>query len=302
MNRVFKSMALHALRGSGVNALLRRRTGSALRILAYHGVDARAERPENFDGFQVHPETFRRQLDRIGRLFRVVRLSDALQRGSWPERALAITFDDGYLNNIETAAPILEEFGMPATFFVTTGFLDGRCAPWWYVLRAWACERKESPARIAAMEAEWKDLSNAEREARQASLGPSTGPLPYPLMKWSDARRLAERGFEVAPHTVTHINLNRESSDVIRSEIGESTRTVAEQTGTRPVAFSYPYGRPQDISEDAIAAVRAAGCLGAVTTAEGLNGPGGDPFRLFRLNVTDNHSGPAFDWLVSRGY
>jgi hypothetical protein len=62
--------------------------------------------------------------------FNVLPLAQAIDRlyaGAIPSRALAITFDDGYADNEAIAAPILQRLGLTATFFVSSGFLDGDC-------------------------------------------------------------------------------------------------------------------------------------------------------------------------------
>jgi hypothetical protein len=70
-------------------------------------------------------------------------------------------------------------------------------------------------------------------------------------------------------------------------------------TGTKPASFAYPYGRPEDIPEQAVAALRRSGCACAVTTVEGMVKSGDDVFRLKRYNVTGNHSAAALEAMVS---
>ncbi len=291
-----KARALRLLSAAGGSALARACCPGA-RILAYHGVDPIQDPRLNFDGFQVPPEVFAAQLDHLKRHYTVRPLAEVvdglLGRCPLPPRAVAITFDDGYANNLAVAAPLLRARGLPATFFVTTGFLDGTHQPWWYRVRA-ACLPAEAIRREAAL----KDLPAAQREVELAKL-PATGPGPYAFLDWAAARELVRQGFTVGPHTLTHPALARETPDVQRREIMESVRRVAEETGCAPDVFSYPYGGDR-AHDDAVAGwVRAAGCRAALTTAVGRARVGGDPFQLPRLSVTGRHVGASFAALVS---
>src|SRR5690242_1020924 len=98
-----------------------------LSILIFHRI-----RPEPDPVLPSEPSAaeFDALLAHIGRQFVVVPLGEAVRRlydGTLPTRALAITFDDGYADNLDIAAPILVRHGMPATVFVATGYLDGSC-------------------------------------------------------------------------------------------------------------------------------------------------------------------------------
>ena len=81
------------------------------------------------------PGSFRAQVDWLGRRMRVLTLPEAIERiaseSPWREPAALVTFDDGYRDNFEAAAPILRERGIPATFFLPTAFLEAPRLPWW---------------------------------------------------------------------------------------------------------------------------------------------------------------------------
>jgi peptidoglycan/xylan/chitin deacetylase (PgdA/CDA1 family) len=294
-----KNAALRAASVFGLNALARGRHRGCARILAYHGVDPDTARPENFDGFQVPAGVFASHLAMLTRRFHVVPLLDiarALDDGSaLPENAVALTFDDGYANNLTTAAPLLAKFGCPATFFVTTGFIDGTARPWWYIVRSAVRDR----TRIMAMESELKSLPVAERDRRVAELAPGAAGDPYPFMNWEQVRSLAGHGFEIGAHTVRHVALGREPDRVAEEEVASSFRRVSELTGAKPVSFAYPYGRAEDVTDVALAALRRQECSCAVTTIEGMVRPGDDVLRLKRYSVTGNHTADALEALLS---
>ena len=296
-----------------------------VRILAYHGVDPSPDPLVNFDGFQVAPDVFRRQMDLLAGQYTIWPLSRIVQGfldgSGLPDRLVALTFDDGYRNNLLVAAPILKEYGFPATFFVTTGFIDGTHRPWWYQLRtALAASRRPSvmsPAgvtmelgprakRIRAMlelERELKNLDDGKREETLTvlmnALGVDADEYPYPFMNWSEVKALAEAGFDIGPHTVSHINLAAEKGTVAICEVRQSLRRVREMTGCDARIYSYPYGGALDGTSDVREVFSGEGVLGAVTTVSGMNDRSCDLYRLKRLNITGNHGVVSFDALMS---
>lgn len=108
--------------------------GDAPAILMYHRV---ASPPVDPWGLAVSPENFRSQLQALKRRRTTLSMDDfaaRLRKGTLPADAVALTFDDGYLDNLEQAKPILEEEGVPATILVTTGWLDSQNLFWWDAL------------------------------------------------------------------------------------------------------------------------------------------------------------------------
>lgn len=108
-----------------------RRPSTRAIILLYHSVSEAA-----FDPWAlcVRPEDFAAHLEILRRRARVLSLNemlDALERGTLPERAVAITFDDGFVDNLEHARPHLERHGFPATVFVTAGLVGSGRSFWW---------------------------------------------------------------------------------------------------------------------------------------------------------------------------
>lgn len=291
-----KSTVLAIAAGTGVFTLSRRMTRNAARILAYHGVDDRADPALNFDGFHVHPDVFEQHLRTLAGHYHVVTLrslAECFRDGRAPPRgAVAITFDDGYRNNLTHAVPLLRKYNLPATFFITTGFIDGTHQPWWFRLRA------AGGVDVVTREAQFKRLASAERERAMQSEGIPPA-LPYPMLDWDGLRQILAAGHDVGAHTVSHVSLAHESAETVAGEVHDSVARIAEMTGQAPVLYAYPYGEAAHFTSEIIRPVRAAGCIGGVTTVEGLNGAGTDPFLMRRFNVTGNHDRNAFRALVS---
>jgi peptidoglycan/xylan/chitin deacetylase (PgdA/CDA1 family) len=113
----------------GVLRSLRRQPGPV--ILMYHRVASPSTDPW---GLAVSPDRFRDQLRLLARRRTILAMDElgaALGAGSLPPRAVALTFDDGYRDNLTNAAPLLEEVGAPATVFLTASAIGGRAPFWW---------------------------------------------------------------------------------------------------------------------------------------------------------------------------
>ncbi len=308
---MLKHLVIAGLHGSGWVALRRLRTRRRFRVVTYHGVDERDDPVLNFDRLQTPPSRFRAQLERLAREYRMVDLQAAVRQwqdgGEWPDRGLAITFDDGYLNNVEVAAPILRHMGLPATFFVTAGYVEGRVEPWWYQLRrflAGSTGRAMPPALEARrLESEWRLLPDSERRRRFQSLGASNPPPApcYPFMRESDLRRLVEWGFDVQPHGDLHLSFLAETASRLAEEVAESAAFIRRATGRAPWGYAYPYGH--EPSDPAVADRLFAdhGLRVAVGTREGCNGPGAPRWALRRWDLHGGYTPAAASLRVAGG-
>lgn len=249
-------------------------------ILLYHGVTNESSRGlGNFDGKHVNVDLFRRHLAMLQRARRIVPLAElieALRRRARTEGMVALTFDDGYRNNIEHAAPLLGERGAPATFFLATGYI-GR-SRWAWVDRLEAaldraaegefassvlCERvrlvraaDERQKVLMRVKALLKVLpwQQAEARAREMELELGVGDVPpyglYRFMSWEDARQLRAAGFEIGAHTVNHALLSRVPMSEAEQEIVESQSRVLAEIGSCSETFCYPNGKRRDYTPE----------------------------------------------------
>jgi peptidoglycan/xylan/chitin deacetylase (PgdA/CDA1 family) len=283
------------------------RRGSLL-ILMYHRVLAEADPllPDEPDA-----ATFAMQMDLVKRLCNVISLPEAAERlaqDSLPPRALAITFDDGYRNNLETAAPILEARGLTASFFIATGFIDGGCMFNDVVLEALRLSpgeldltdiglgRHEFPDTVARQRAlsgilpKLKYFDPSQREAATERLAERAGlaRLPRLMMNEDELRRLAGMGMDIGGHTVNHPILTKVSYAHALTEITECKRRLEEILEQRVTSFAYPNGRPgEDYVADHVSAVRDAAYSIAVTTSSGAARRASDPYQLPRVAPWD---------------
>ncbi len=294
-------LAFSILSGAGPRA--------RLGILIFHRV---LPKPDPLFPEIPDAERFGEMMGWVRDWFRVLPLSEAVERlrsGSLPARALAITFDDGYADNAEVAAPILRRYGLPATFFVASGMLDG--GRMWNdtvveSLRACAHDeldlaliglgrfalRDESQRRTAidAILAAIKRLPYEERAARVDRIAETAAAtLPANLMMRSEQLRdLVAFGMEIGAHTVTHPILRQMDDDRAFREIADG-REALEGIIAAPVSlFAYPNGVPGvDYDARHVEMVKRCGFQAAVSTAWGVSDRASDHFQLARFTPWD---------------
>jgi peptidoglycan/xylan/chitin deacetylase (PgdA/CDA1 family) len=327
LKRSPKSLAADLLHATGAlraarlarEALLRR---PALAILCYHRV-APAAAP--FSPLCLTPREFERTLAILARRRDVWPLR---QVGDWlagrarlRRDTLVVTFDDGYADNHEHAAPALERLGMPATFFVSTGLLArGGEGFWWDEIGA-RLDRCSEPRLIESVRAEERVrallreyvaspperrrarartlvaiLKWAPAEERTRLLGSLRENLPGPepraadlLMTTDQVRDLARRGFEVGGHGVTHAAFSALDPARRRDE-SRRCRDDLSALGIEARSFAYPYGDAGD-GGDGARAVAEAGFVLAVTTEERVATPADAPLLLPRKVISKQSAG-----------
>jgi len=219
--------------------------------------------------------------------------------GHW----VAMTFDDGYADNVHAALPLLAKHRAHATFYLTAGLMERREPAWWDQLAHllttsplpafdWQGERLEIgtlSARRAALHRLLPEMRvRPEARARQleelrAALHVAA-PAPCEFATWTEAARLAAAGMEIGAHTLTHPHLSLLSPEEQQAEIAGSAMLVRERLGAAPTGFAYPGG---DYDAASVAAVRAAGLAHAVTTRSGDVRPGADSLLLHRRGLSE---------------
>ncbi len=297
------------------NSLLKPLTGTiaALRggrrivVLTYHRVLAE---PDPLRSGDVTAADFESHVRTIGRYFNAMTFGDAaatLAGGGFPSNCVAITFDDGYRDNHDIALPILKKHGVPATFFVTTGFLDDDVM-WNDVVIESVRARIGDSIDLGAIGGERETLETADdaaallrkilpkikrlppdqRPQAVADLSRAAGYVRNArfMMTESEVRSMHQSGMEIGAHTVSHpILMNLEDDDAYR-EIEDSKRALEGITGEPVSSFAYPNGRPgKDFSDREVELVRRAGFRCAATTEWACATPDADAFRIPRVSL-----------------
>jgi peptidoglycan/xylan/chitin deacetylase (PgdA/CDA1 family)/CelD/BcsL family acetyltransferase involved in cellulose biosynthesis len=260
---------------------------------------------------------FERQLRRLAQLGTVVPLAPALRSLTTgqplPPRAVALTFDDGYRDNLEVGVPVLERLGLPATFFLVPGILEGTVRPWWETV-AWAVttsgkatvgwDGQELPTRgrdglrsLARLTERLKGLDQAARHRAVAELLERLEPDGEPdmgglFLDWDGARELLRRGFTVGAHSMDHAILARESPKAQLQDLVESRRRLETELDVAVDLLAYPNGSRVDYDAVTVDAARRAGYSHALTARSGWNSPGTPIFEVRRV-VLEPHRGFA---------
>jgi len=177
----------------------------------------------------VSPRLFEKQIKYLlSRNFKVISLTQLVEslkgNSTLPPKSVVITFDDGYKNNYIYAYPILRKYNLPATIFLTTGFLNGSVKP-------------------TSFSGTYKKIF-------------SEYPQEGVPLSWEEIREMSENGIDFGAHTVSHPRLTKIPLKKAREEIEESKREIEEKLGKQVKCFAYPYG---DYNEKIIELVKEAG-------------------------------------------
>jgi len=299
-------------------------------VLMYHRVDPPNSRPDLHVGSLygvergVPVEVFEQQMRFMAKHFDPRPTTDL-----WPEDArrpgFAVTFDDGYADNLHLAAPVLSRLGIPATVFLSTDFIGTDRRFWWETLGAMfretrvpelrsagACWPEGAPSKLPAKllvssqaergRAHWvvsEALMRTPADTIDAVFGELGRALEvdvrreerdWPLLTWEQVRELMTHGFDIGAHGAGHLNLGLAPDEVARDQVARSVTDVAERTDRAVRTFAFPYGGPEHRSPAALDAVREAGCEWAFTTELGVATPHDGPLVLPRAGLTRGDS------------
>jgi peptidoglycan/xylan/chitin deacetylase (PgdA/CDA1 family) len=252
-------------------------------ILVYHRVCMLDDDP-----FQlaVAPVNFREQICYLRDHWPVVRLSEALHKRTDP--AVAITFDDGYADNLLHALPILEECRVPATFFVTTGYLDMQREYWWdqlELLKVSVSERMPPEDNLHTM---LRKLPPDEREKcldalfTRRSTEPRFRQTHRPLTSVELQQMADSEWADIGAHGVSHTAFSALAPEVQHEELIASKTLLQELLQREISLFSYPFGKADDYTHASVAFCKDCGFSLAVANIPGQVHRWTDPYQLPR--------------------
>jgi peptidoglycan/xylan/chitin deacetylase (PgdA/CDA1 family) len=295
----------------GFSRLVRQLRSRSVAIVMYHGVVSQP--PPVFDWCQLDKTRFQEGIAFLSQEYCVIPLAEAVDRLSrglpLPQRAVALTFDDGFRNVYTTAYPILKRYQVPATVFLVTSLIETRQPPWLERLlhalmtscqasvsfsgKEWSLSTGQLraafyqtlSARLKAMEVWEKEEKLAE--LYQALGGQSQVPPDSPLatMNWEEIEQLARTGLvSFGSHTHTHQILSRCSLERQREELSISRDILREHLGSADL-FAYPNGSWTDFTEDTKSLLVELGYRCGLATVPGLNLAGANLYELRRIPV-----------------
>jgi peptidoglycan/xylan/chitin deacetylase (PgdA/CDA1 family) len=275
-------------------------------VLVYHRVTSLSSDPQLL---AISPENFRAHMKHLKSNFPIVRFEDDWSNVKEP--SIAVTFDDGYADNVIEALPILEEIGVPATFFISTGNLDTMHEYWWDELERIIMGERDLPERFTLISTDfrqdWPTASPASRETFYQQLLPlmmqldparreewliqlrqwaqvgEKGREAYRAMTSDELRYLAgSEWVTIGAHTVTHTPLSILTIEKQREEILSSKHQLETLIGKEIKTFSYPFGRKKDYDRTSIHLCREAGFIKAASNFPGQVHRWTDQYQLPR--------------------
>lgn len=290
-------------------------------VVTYHRVRAKGEagRADWLEAERgIDARTLRAHMAFMLRHFTPAPLAEILAGpGDGHRMRFAVTFDDGYEDNLTVAAPLLKSMGIPATAFVVSEYVGTDRRFWWESLAEMvrttprtSLSAGEASPDLAALEGALPLETQAQKEEAHRTLvralnrieagrvwgvldrlGEALGVAArregrdYRLMDWAQLEAIQAQGFEIGGHTASHANLGAGEPGAIAGEVEGCVTALARRLG-RPVrTFAYPYGGPDNRSEAAAKAIERQGCVAAVTTDVGLVRRGTSPWLWPRIDL-----------------
>jgi peptidoglycan/xylan/chitin deacetylase (PgdA/CDA1 family) len=284
-----------------------------LLVVNYHRIGD--HRATDFDPevFTIHQEGLASQVKTLKKRYSLLNLGEAMEiiRGTSKPRGLSVllTFDDGYLDNMTLAVPVLKAHGTSAVFFLVTGYLDNPGQiPWWDQIASMTRRCVGKTITISQPEP-WSITvtdDNADRVIRSLlarfrsdgihekrffdELGAQTCrakaqiPGTRLMMNWGDARQLLADGMTIGLHTHTHTILSRLDETHQANELATCRCKMRQQLGFEAKVLAYPVGTPGTFTPATKRLAREAGIEAAFSFYGGTNKPGEiDPFDVRRV-------------------
>ena len=209
------------------------------------------------DSVTVGVRQFATQIRYLSDHYQIVRLEDVIVAGAAAAGAgplVAITFDDGYLDNYENAAPILAKHRVHATFFVSTDHVE----------------------------------QNLPFEHDLQKLG-----YGLPNMNWDQIREMQAAGFSFGSHTARHANLAQVDAETAREELIRSKAALERELRLDRVMFAYPFGKREDITPERARQIEEAGYACNCSAYGGANEWPVDRWNIRRIGVNHQFDLPA---------
>jgi peptidoglycan/xylan/chitin deacetylase (PgdA/CDA1 family) len=302
--------------------------GRRLLVLGWHSVEGTWRVP-SAPGTGLR--ALERQLRAIARRGTIVPLLPALralkEARPLPPRPVALTFDDGYRDNLTLAAPLLARLGLPATIFLVPGFLSREVVHWcehlaWAFTRARAraadfegglLELGSTSARAKAVRLVEDRLLRCDRVRREACLSdlverldPAGGFDPDPLfLDWDGARTLAragaQTGMTIGSHSLRHDVLSREPAEAQRVDLLESRHRLEHELEMPIDVFAYPFGKREHYDAVTVDAAKAAGYAYSLSTRAVWNTPATPAHEIRRRMLSPQQGVRGLAVVMARG-
>ncbi len=286
----------------GITGIARSHLKGQGAVLAFHGLREDGVPAGVLDeGLHLPVSVFRSLCEHLAAHYHVMplrELSMALRQGTpLPPRTVALSFDDGYASNFELGFPLLREFGLSATIFLTTGFLDGTAPLWFQQVDQAMGHGASSPLTPSLGEtlARFKSLPDEDmrqelgRLVKGAILPEGSSPKVACPLTWNQVREMRDSGLvDFGGHTHTHPILARCSVAKQRWEIETCRDRITAETGIAPRTFAFPNGGREDSTPDTRRLLAEAGFESAWTMISGRATSDGRMMEMPRYGAAES--------------
>jgi peptidoglycan/xylan/chitin deacetylase (PgdA/CDA1 family) len=248
-------------------------------------------------------DNFSKQMEYLSKNYNVISLKKFMEykknNEKIPKNTVVITFDDGYNDSYKNAYPILKKFDLPATIYLTTGYIGNDKIPWWDAIAYMILNTKvksfeveglgkyvlgDRQKVINAIKNKFKNMKDKEKNVLIAKLSRVlnvTPPKMSMFLNWKDIKAMDNISF--GAHTVNHPILTNIPLKEAESEIRDSKSIIEKYLGKKVLSFAYPNGHEEDLNRDIVRVLRKEGFENAVTYIPGW--ANSDPFKLKRVFV-----------------
>ena len=290
----------------------------AAKILLFHGISSTSSYGiENYSKKHLPLDDFRTEIIALKNQSNIIPLRELVSllksQKSLPPNSVAITFDDSFKSIYTCAFPLLKQYDLPATFFITTGFVETSRYYWVDLVEHSInltsksnltlplnghdvtfpiCSPEEKIWAVTTVKRLLKKLLPLERDQALAELQEQTNVnskenVPnYSHLSWDDVLSLdSPPQFEVGGHSVNHEILSYLSQPALHFEVWECKRHLEEHLNHHINLFAYPEGQQDHFNEEVIRELKSAGITICPTAIPGVNYPGTDPFHLKRIRI-----------------
>ncbi len=289
-----------------------------LTILLYHGVtESTSPGIENFSGKHISAEIFEKQMRQLQKNAVVLSLDEVVEltnkNKAWPNNSVVITFDDGFANNHEVAAPILDTLQLPAIFYVCAGMINTNLMFWVDQIEDMINQTTKSSIQITLEKKDpikfnlstdqnridavqrikffCKQINANKRNRVMIDLQSETGVVPnvehgpnYKMMSWDQLHSLyANSRFTIGGHTLYHDIMTSVSKEKMILDVKTCQGLLSHNLACKMIHFSYPEGQREHYNEEVIKVLKNEAVITSPSAINGLNPPGSDLFHLRRI-------------------
>jgi peptidoglycan/xylan/chitin deacetylase (PgdA/CDA1 family) len=264
--------------------LAKLRKGHPCIILLYHRiVNDQTKYLNKGPGMHHHIKHFKKEILYLKRNFQILSMDEvvhSMKAGiEFRKPSIAITFDDGYLDNYTLAYPVLKKYGIPATLYITTSLIGTLNRTWldqieFALMKSKRDEldlptifgdkkvgiktrkEKEHVNRIVSEalklrpDSERKILLQKFFNALEINCNPLENEKSRVMLNWDEINQMAQNGMTIGSHSHTHPILSRMPIQEAKEDIFNSKKMVEKNLGDQVKHFSFPNGRQEDFSEE----------------------------------------------------